>query len=164
MFWLVIILVMAAVLCWLLISPLRLEIDTRVPRASLSWFSIAAAQIWYDKEWWFRFRVLFFQKTIRLEAARSGSKTLPRAQAKPGRRKHPRFRFRKIIRLLRTFRVRQWTLAIDTGDFVRNGQLYALNFAPSLANHLFINFSGESYLVLVITNRPWKIIYAFLRR
>ncbi len=68
-----------------------------------------------------------------------------------------------MIRVLRTFRVTEWRVAIDTGDYARNAQLYPMNFLPYAFKHLDINFRDENFLVLRIRNRPWKMIYAFLR-
>lgn len=70
---------------------------------------------------------------------------------------------KKIIRVIKTFRVTRWQLAVDTGDYVRNAQLYPLNYTKYTFNHLYINFTGENYLTLTIRNRPWKIIYALLK-
>jgi hypothetical protein len=70
---------------------------------------------------------------------------------------------KKAIRVIKTFRVTEWHLAIDTGDHTCNAQLYPLNFLPYTFKHLHINFHDQNYLVLKIRNRPWKILYAFLR-
>lgn len=70
---------------------------------------------------------------------------------------------KKAVRIIKTFRVTEWRLAVDTGDHTRNAQLYPLNFLPGTFRHLQINFRDENYLVLKIRNRPWKILYAFLR-
>ncbi len=66
-------------------------------------------------------------------------------------------------RVLATFRVEQWQLAIDTGDYVLNAQLYPVNFLPRCYGHLQINFTGENYGYIRIRNRPWQLLYAYLR-
>ena len=70
---------------------------------------------------------------------------------------------KKMPRVAKTFRVSEFRLAIDTGDYIRNAQLYPLNFLPHGYQHLFVNFNDENFLVLKIINRPWKILYGFLR-
>ena len=70
---------------------------------------------------------------------------------------------KKTFRIINTFRVTKWHLAVDTGDHTHNARLYPLNFLPGNFNHLHVNFRNESYLLLKIRNRPWKIINAFLR-
>ena len=70
---------------------------------------------------------------------------------------------KKLIRVLKTFRVTEWQLAVDTGDHTVNAQWYPMNFLPYTYKNLQINFIDENYLVLKMRNRPWKIVFAFLR-
>jgi hypothetical protein len=65
--------------------------------------------------------------------------------------------------LLKTFRVTQWEIAIDTGDVIKNAWLYSLNFYSPVYHHLFINFSDENYFLLETRTSPWKLAYAFIR-
>lgn len=153
------------VLLWLLVSPLVLEIDSRKPVVMLKWISIGKATIWYDEEGWFSFRVLFFHKTFRLAEIKSKpKKTGDREKAKTPRKRRNLSRMRKkMVRVLRTFRIEEWRAAIDTGDYSFNAQIYPLNFFPKLRDHLQINFSDENYLYVRMRNRPLKMLYAFLR-
>ena len=70
---------------------------------------------------------------------------------------------KKSLKVIKTFCVKEWQLSIDTGDNVRNAQLYPLNFMRFTNNHLHINFIGENYFRLKVKSRPWKILYAFLK-
>jgi hypothetical protein len=142
-----------------------MEIDTRIPVAKLRWISIGKAVIWYEDEWWLSIRLLFYQKTIRFSEMKSRYKKIKVAtpKRKPKRRMKVRLMIKKILRVIKTFRVIEWRLAVDTGDHTRNAQLYPLNFLPGMFQHLQINFRDENFLVLKITNRPWKIIFAFFR-
>ena len=67
------------------------------------------------------------------------------------------------MKLIKTFRVTNWKVAIDTGDTVKNAWLYPLNFIPDTRRHLHINFEDENYLVFSVRNAPWKLAYAFFR-
>lgn len=149
-------------LVWLLLAPLQLEIDTRKPAATIKWISIGSAAIWYDEEWWLSFRVFFFHKTIRLASMKAKPKKITGRRVKKTKRK-PKGILKKMIRVLRSFRVMEWRLAVDTGDYALNAQLYPLNFFCRLQQQLVVNFSGENYLYLRIQNRPAKMLYAFLR-
>ena len=71
---------------------------------------------------------------------------------------------KKMLRVVKTFRVTEWQLAIDAGDYTRNAQLYPLNFLPCAFEHLHINFMEDNYMVLKIRNCPWKIVYTLLRQ
>lgn len=160
MIWLWIILLLIILLAlWLLLAPMQLEIDTRLPGAGLRWFSIGRARIWYDKEWWLSFRVFFYRKTLRLASVRPGPKKIGTGRVK----KRSGFSLKKMIRVLRSFRVQEWKLAIDTGDYPLNAQLYPLNFADRFRNHLLVNFNEENFLYVRIRNSPWRVLWAYLR-
>lgn len=165
MIWLIILIVFLSFVCWLLISPFRMIVDTRIPMTELRWVSIGRVRIWYEGEWWLSMQILFFQKTMRLSEIKAKPKKIKNAKAKekPGKKMKISRMLMKGIRVIKTFRVNEWQLAIDTGDHTRNAQLYPLNFLPYAFKHLHINFRDENYLVLKIRNRPWKILYALLR-
>ncbi|HEY6063946.1 MAG TPA: hypothetical protein VIV35_10080 [Chitinophagaceae bacterium] len=166
MIWLTgIVVLLIFILCWLLVSPLVIEIDTRVPHAGLRWVSIGNARIWYENEWWLSMQILFFRKTFRLAEMKSKPKKIKngKEKKKPGKRMKVSRVLRKLWRVVKTFRVTKWQLAVDSGDYTRNAQFYPLNFLPHTFKHMDINFRDENYLLLTIRNRPWKILFAFLR-
>src|SRR5436190_22127539 len=66
--WIIILIFLLLILCWLFIAPLELEVDTRIPKASLRCTSIGRANVSYQNEtWWLNLRVLFFHKQWDLE-------------------------------------------------------------------------------------------------
>ena len=69
---------------------------------------------------------------------------------------------KKSGKVIRSFRVSQWQLAIDTGDAAETARLYGLNFLPMAHGHLQINFSGQNYFLCEIRNRPWRILLALI--
>ncbi|MDP4264055.1 MAG: hypothetical protein Q8941_16125 [Bacteroidota bacterium] len=161
---LVIIVVLLGIAVWLLISPFIVEIDTRIPQAGVRWVSIGSARVWYEDEWWFSIRIFFFRKTMRFSEIKAKPKKIKDRVKKKARKKMKISRvWVKMVRVIKTFRVKEWQLAFDTGDHTRNAQLYPLNYLPYTFKHLYINFGDENYLVLKTRNRPWKVLYAFLR-
>ncbi len=166
MVWIIIIIIFLLILCWLLLTPLELQIDTRTPEASLRWISIGKAIVMYEKDkWWLKVRVLFFYKQWELEKLIFGEKKKKkRIKRIPKKRKTGKGKWlKKSFNLLKTFRVIQWQIAIDTGDSIKNAWLYPLNFFSHTRQHLYINFIDENYLTLKVRNAPWKIAYAFIR-
>ena len=165
MIWAIILVILIGCIGWVLISPLTIEIDTRIPGAQLKWKGVGDARLWYEREWWLSFRILFFRKKIRLSAVGSGRKLIKRATKKqrPQSGVHGRHILARMIRIIKTFRVKTWHVALDTGDYTVNARLYPVNFARPVFGHVHINFVGENYLVIIITNRPWKIISAYWR-
>ena len=148
---------------WLLVAPLLIEIDTRVPRAKMKWQSIGSGTAFYNGEWWLTFRIFFYHKTIRFSeiASKPHKKRIAKKRTKkplPASRA-----LKKIAAVLRTFHIKEWQLAIDSDNYVLNAKLYPLNYLPHTAEHIHINFTDENYLVLKLSNRPWKILYAFIR-
>jgi hypothetical protein len=158
-------LLLILLLCWILFSLLSLELDTRVPQAGIKWGIIGKVRIWYDDVWRLRINAPFYEKTFCL----SELKTKPRKikTTGTGKKEKKKRSLRTILKMItaitKTFRVTEWKLAMDTGDHTLNAPLYPLNFLPHTANHLFVNFQNENYLVLKVRNRPWKIVYVILK-
>jgi flavin-binding protein dodecin len=165
--WIILPIFFFLILCWLFIAPLELEIDTRIPRACLRWSSVGRAIVTYQNDtWWLNLRVFFFHKQWDLEKLIFGI----RKKKKTGRRDNKKAavkktnRAKKFLNVVKTFRVTEWQIAVDTGDVTKNAWLYALNFIKDTRRHLRINFTDENYILLVIRNAPWKLAYAFLKK
>jgi hypothetical protein len=71
--------------------------------------------------------------------------------------------FKRILRLIKTFRVKKFYMDIDTGNYITNAKLYPL-FA--LLNHKYggfrVNFKNRNSMLLSVENRPIRIIKAFI--
>ena len=166
MLWIaVILLLLILLLCWLLLSSLNIELDSRVPRAGIKWGTIGNAGIWYEEGWRMHVHVPFYQKTFNLaEIKRKPRKIVTEdAEKKNKKRRNLRRMIKMIIPMAKTFRITEWKLALDTGDYSLNAPLYPLNFLPFAVNHILINFQNENYLVLKVRNRPWKMLIVFLK-
>jgi hypothetical protein len=165
MFWLFgVLMLVLLIITWLMTSLLEMDLDTRIPQAELRWKTIGRARIWYEQEWFVRFSILFFSRTFALSALSKRSsrpKKISRAEKRPSRFKQMPGRIWDVVR---SFKVTECKLAIDTGDHATNARLYFLNYLPLTRGHLLMNFNDENFLVLKIRNRPWKMIYAFFRR
>lgn len=156
------------VLLWLLFAPVVLEADTRVPYVLLRWTGIGQATILYDEEWKLKWRLFFFGKTVDLkDIARTKKKKAidkPRKVVKKKKKTAPGKMLMKMIRVIKTFRVHSWQWALDTGDNTLNAQLYPVNFLPGCRGHMLVNFTGENYLQFRISNRPWRVLWAWMKK
>ena len=163
--WILILIFPFLILCWFLFAPLELQIDTRTPRASVRWVSIGLVMVLYEKEkWWLKMSLGFFHKQWDLEKLIvRRKKKIKAAPSIHRKRPNRRVRLKKVLNVIKTFRVIEWELAIDTDDVVRNAWLYPLNFFPRARRHVNINFAGENFLAIKIRNAPWKLAYAFLK-
>lgn len=165
MFWIILLFILL-IAAWILLSPLELKIDTRVPVIMIQWKSIGSAMLLYEEEeWWLKVRVLFFYKNWSLMqlifANRKKRKTkVETRRKKSGRKSGTPLKFFKI---LKTFHIVQWEIAISTDDNTTNARWYYLNFLPFMRKHVHINFFDENYLVLIIRNKAWRMAYAFMK-
>jgi len=71
--------------------------------------------------------------------------------------------FNKGLKILKSFKVREFLIDIDTGDCIYNAKLYPV---AALLNYRFggchVNFQGRNQLVLRIENRPIYILRSFI--
>jgi len=148
------------IVCGLLLTPVILAIDTRIPEIKLSWKGIGNAAINYkEEEWLLRFRIFFYAKEIQLHNIKRRKKR----QEKPKRKKRsPRKMLRKFLPVMKTFRVPVWHISVDTEDYVYNAWLYPLNYFIG-TEHCHINFHEENYLVLELRNNLARMLYAWIR-
>jgi len=71
--------------------------------------------------------------------------------------------FKYFYRILSSFRVRQFLLQMDTGNFIMNAKLYPVFYVLNQRYGGFqINFEGNNQLVLQIQNRPICIIKSII--
>ena len=159
----VILLVLVLLAGWLLIAPFSIEADTRKPYFLFRWVSIGRAELLYRDDLLLHLHIFFFHKTIHLLDLRPAKKKKPEKKKTGGRKMTFSRVRRKAIRVLRSFTVKKFELALDTGDAVLNARLFPVNYLPYCRNHVAINFRGENYLCFHITNRPWKLARAFLK-
>ena len=161
--WVIVFILPLLILGWLLLAPLQLQIDTRIPEISFRWISVGKAKIVYEQDkWWLKISVFFFFKQWDLEGLIFKPKKKVRKNRPKTKRGFSKW-LRKLFNLLKTFRVTKWRIAIDTGDDVRNAWLYSLNFYPGISRHFCVNFFDENYLLLEIRNAPWKMVYALMK-
>jgi hypothetical protein len=167
MIWLLIVLLFLILcICWILVAPLSMVVDTRTPMAALRWTGIGRMRIWYEGEWWLSMQFPFFRKTFRVADMKSSPKRNTKATAHTVSKGNPKkWKYYKKIMLtvIRSVEVEDWQLALDTGDFARNGQLYPINYLPGNFGHLHINFIDQNYLMIKMKFRIWKIVFAFIR-
>jgi hypothetical protein len=162
--WVIILILPFLILGWLLLAPLQIQIDTRIPEISFRWISIGRAKLIFEEDkWWLKISVLFFFKRWDIEELifKSNKKV---NTLKPKRRVRKYKWLSKLFNLTTTFRVTKWQIAMDTGDYARNAWLYPLNFYAATRHHLYINFLDENYFLLEIRNSPWKLIMAFISK
>lgn len=166
---LIVLVILLSLILFLLLSPLWIELDSSVPVGRVRWWGIGRAELRYEKEWMAKLRILFFKRTFYLERTKktgiARTKSKKRKQAKNTKPGIPfRIMIKKIRRVLRSFIVEKWQVAIDTGDATLNARLFPLNWMPGLKGNLLVNFNGEEYFRCRIRNTGWRLLWAWFRR
>lgn len=69
----------------------------------------------------------------------------------------------RILKLVKTFKIKRFFIDIDTGHFILNARLYPLFALLNYNNgNYHINFQGRNQMVLHLKNRPIRIIKSFI--
>ncbi|MCB9267459.1 MAG: hypothetical protein H6558_20745 [Lewinellaceae bacterium] len=153
-------------LTWVLFAPLSIRADTYEDKYYLQWGGIGKAElIPAPEDILIRLRVAFWKKDfypLHFSARKSEKKEEPAPAEKKKRKRH--FPFRRLIRVLKSFNIKDFRLEIDTDDFVWNAYLWPVvhNIAP-LRRHITVNFQGRNECRILIQNRIWRMAWAWLR-
>lgn len=137
-----------------------------MPVMMVQWKSIGNAALMYEDEaWWLKIRILFFSKKWNLVQMifTDSKKKKKSTQSRRKEKVKKTMPVLKIFKILKTFQIVQWKLAISADDNTANAWWYWLNFFPSTRQHVHVNFIDENYLVLVVRNKAWRIVYAFIK-
>jgi hypothetical protein len=149
-----------ATLFWL---PLQLEIETGHGVYKVEWGGILSIRaVPGEERWRWFYTVLFWAK----EWVPSNTRRVIK-KPKTKRRKPPMSPKNALAlagNLFWAIKIKRFRLDWDTGDFVRNAQLYP--FFHALSNRkwqLAINFSGKEELAILLQTRLWHLFTAILR-
>lgn len=163
----VLLLLMLAVLLW---APLVLELDSRRSVYRLDWWYLLQAHVTpAPDDLFIHGRILFFKKrwsVIEL-LAKQREKKEKKAEKKQQRKKKRHFSWDAVKRILHTFTVHRFDIALDTGDVITNAMLFPL--AEVLHHSLrvshtgfHVNFTGDNHIDLKISNRAGRVAWAFI--
>lgn len=75
--------------------------------------------------------------------------------------KHPSIS--RIIRVIKTFKIKRIFIDLDTSDYILNAKLYPLFILINYnKDSFYINFQGRNQLILLIKNKPINIITSYI--
>ena len=165
--WLGIVLgVLLLLLAGLLLIPLRLYINTASKIYSVQVGHLAKAYVEEDTVEIIRIRmqVLGYQFFVYPLKKKKSARKKPKKKSKP---KVAPLKLKKrgqwALRFLRSFKLKEFWLTIDTGNYVKNAQLYPVF---GFINHFYlpcsVNFQGVNCLIIDLRSRPWNIIKSFI--
>ena len=147
---------------FVLFTPINLWIDTDKNQYFIQLKGVAKASLEPMKEEVFRVKltILFFDfylYPLKYKFQNNAEKKVKRTVKKTS------IEFKKILRILNSFKIKKMLLNIDTGDWTLNAKLYPLFYFSNYGKGNFrINFQGRNQLVLHIQNRPIDIIKSYI--
>lgn len=160
-------LLIVTVVLW---APLVLELDSSRSVYRLDWWYLIRARVTPAADDLFiDGRILFFKKrwsVIELAAKRSEKKEKQASKKKKQQKKRSRLSWNAFKRIMHTFTVHRFDIALDTGDVITNAMLFPI--AEVLHHSLrvrqggfHINFVGDNHIDLKISNRAGRVAWAF---
>ena len=150
---------------YLLLLPIVIVIDTISDQYYVHLKGLAKANVIADEKELFKIKlkVFFFNFSFyplkKKKTTLDGKSKEKRVKKKSGRR----VKFKTGLRVLKSFKIKQFYLNLDTGDCICNAKLYPIvAFLNHYEGNFHINYQGSNQLVLVLENRPIRIIKSFI--
>ena len=162
----IILIVLFGVIIYLLFMPIILHIDTACEQYFLEIKGLVKATIEEDQLEVIKvhLKVLFFNFDFYpLKKIDFSDKSLVGWKTEIKKHRYT-ISFKKILSVLKSFKIRQFRAEIDTGDCIFNSKLYPtftlLNFYKG--TQLSANFEGKNSVLLSLENRLIRIIKAII--
>ncbi|WP_243472712.1 hypothetical protein [Winogradskyella sp. MH6] len=148
---------------YLLLMPMILVIDTNNEQYYIQLKGLARADVIKDDKEIFIIRLkLFFLKFYIHPLKAKKEKKSETSKAIKVDKKTKKLSFRTVIRIIKSFKVTQFYMNIDTGDCIANSKLYPVfSFLNYQFGGFHVNYKGQNTLVLAVENRPIRIIKSF---
>jgi hypothetical protein len=162
----VILMVFGILVTYLLLMPIILSINTQKNEYYIQLKGLAKANIEPDEKEIIRIRLKVFFMTfyffpIEEYYKRERVKKLKPKKHKTKSREH--FGLSKGLKVLKTFKIKQFAINIDTGNVITNAKLYpAFAFLNYHIGGFNVNFQGRNQLAVRLQNRPIDIIKLFI--
>ena len=162
MMWvLAILFVLLALLLYVLLAPIILEVDTDADLYQLRYHKLASAKLSLDElepivhidvlKWHRSFPLI--KKTEKAIVQEQGEVTQKHSKEEKTRKRSTRIG-KLLLKMADSFKVRHWYVTFDTGDMVLNGQLYPWVYLAGrhLDKPTVINFWGQNLVQVSISN------------
>lgn len=150
----------------LLFSHVIIRVNTQQNLYQLSWGLARVQFIPATDGGYFQVRYAFWHWEFPLLKllAKPSSPKKPETKGKMARKKGTGFfSFRRLRRVMRTFKLRFFYLDVDTDDFVYNAYWYPLfRVLSSPTRKLNINFAGRNRCAFEVHNRVYDVLIALI--
>lgn len=165
MIWLALLIVVLSFLCYLLVAPFYLEINSDDGLCRIRFHRLASARLQVrNSSLIIDLKIAGWKKQIDLLAARKKKKKSAQKKIE-GKKKKAGISFKKIWAVVRTFRINKCDLSFDFGDMPLNGILYPLFKWLSIltGKNISVNFWNENKIIVEVENNIARIIWAFIK-
>jgi hypothetical protein len=163
MWWILIIACLLMVFIYLLFAPFFVEINSVTGLFRIRFHRLASARLILNESSIFlELKIGVWQKKIDVLEKKERKK---KPVVKNEKKKQTNISFQKFLAVIKSFRVRNLLLTLDTGDTQMNGILYPLFVLMSIScgKNITINFLDENKLILQIENNLARIIWAYIK-
>ena len=166
-------LLLLPVFCWVLIGSITFIFDTSTNEYSIKLVGgVAINLLTRGGRFFITIKVPFYQKMIDVEKsildAYGNGKSLKTKGGKIKKKANFRLFEQRIkknwLSVLRTFKVREFRLNLDTDNYITNSLLFPLAyFAQRKGYQIGINYLGRQDVSIVVQNRLARILLALLK-
>ena len=166
---LILLILLAILIVGLLFLPLIIRIDTVEDRYEVRWKGFLEFRLITKEDLpALRMHVPFYTKDFELTGrGKRKNKTKKKKQLtkekEQGKRKS-RMTPKRVLALLRSFKIRQFYVSLDTGDYVNNALLVPLfQWITNYGNQVEVNFNGDTIIRFTASNNIWRLGTTYLR-
>src|ERR1041385_3113302 len=148
-------------LCYLLFAPFYLEINSNTGLFRMRFHKLASVRIFaIDNYLFMDLKIMWWHKIIDLLAPK---KTHMKKEIKRTREKQ-KISLRKILLVIKTFKVNKFYLTIDTGSMWLNGMIYPLFLwlGMRLKRNVTINFVNENEIIFETENNLFRVLRVYI--
>lgn len=167
MIWLILAIVVLSLLSVIAFTRIQLTVDSVQHMARLSWGRVVAAELTEVESLpVFRLRIFGWtrQRDVLRMLCQPGAKKKDKHEAGSKRHGKNRISMRRIVKLIRSFRVKRFRLVVDTDDYILNAWLWpVIEFLRSQGMDITVNFNGVNEMQLEVYNRPVRMLIAWFK-
>lgn len=163
MWWIIILISILLVFIYLLFAPFFVEINSDSGLFRIRFHQFASANLIFDESSiYLKLKIAGLQKQIDLIAAKKKEK---KPVVKNEKKKYKKISFQKMLAMIKSFRIKKFYLAVDTGNMQTNGILYPVFTLMRISSgkNITINFLDENKLILQIENNLARIMWAYIK-
>ncbi len=167
MLWLIVIFPVV-LLIYLLTAPIYFEVNSVIGMLRIRFHHLVLATVLMgDGLLIVQVNILWWKKQVDILNTlfqKKGEKEAQPIEKKIRQNKSHTFPFKKMVAMLKSFKVNQCTVALDTGDVSVNATLFPMFhwLSRKVEKTIAINFYHKNEVVLEIENNIARIIWAFI--